>query len=103
MPEQLQISSALTDIISISHSLVITAHRCVKPCLWQEIGVAVETNIGKPILALTTTILPRIARIFRPEDKGEVGKTIEGGGGWTDTRAGGILPLYPLISYYIAF
>ena len=60
-----------------------------------------ETNIGKPILALTTTILPRIARIFRSEDKGEGGKTIEGGGGWTDARAGGILPLHSLIGYYI--
>ena len=97
MPEQLQIRSALTVIISISHSLVITAHRIIKPCQRQEIGVAVKSKFGKPILALTTTILPRIARIFRPEDKGEVGKTIEGGGGWTDTRAGGILPLHPLI------
>lgn len=61
-----------------------------------------ETNIGKPILALTTTILPRIARIFRSEDKGEGGKTIEGGGGSLQTVAGGILPLHPLIGYYIA-
>ena len=29
-------------------------------------------------------------------------KTIEGGGGWTDARAGGILPLHPLSGYYIA-
>ena len=60
-----------------------------------------ETNIGKPILALTTTILPRIARIFRSEDKGEGGKRL-GGGGSLQTVAGGILPLYPLIGYYIA-
>ena len=33
---------------------------------------------------------------------GEVGKTIEGGGGWTDARAGGTLPLHPLIGYCIA-
>lgn len=60
-----------------------------------------ETNIGKPILALTTTILPRIARIFRSEDWGEGEKTIEGGGGSLQTVAGGILPLRPLIDYYI--
>ena len=97
MPEQLQIRSALAVIISIAHSLVITAHRIIKPYQRQEIGVAVETNIGKPILALTTTILPRIARIFRSESEGEVGKTIEGGGGSLQTVAGGILPLHPLI------
>ena len=62
-----------------------------------------ETNIGKPILALTTTILPRITRIFRSEDKGVGENTIEGGGGWTDARAGGTLPLHPLFGYYIAF
>ena len=34
--------------------------------------------------------------------EGKVGKTIEGSGCWTDARAGGILPLHPLIGYYIA-
>ena len=62
-----------------------------------------ETNIGKPILALTPTICPHIARIFRSAFKGEVGKTIEGGGGSLQTVAGGILPLHPLFGYYIAF
>ena len=33
---------------------------------------------------------------------GDVGKTIEGCGGWTDARAGGILSLHPLSGYYIA-
>lgn len=47
------------------------------------------------------SILPHIARIFR-HFVGKVGKTIEGGGGWTDSRAGGILPLHPLIGYCIA-
>jgi hypothetical protein len=56
LPEQLQIRSALAVIISISHSLVITAHRSVLPCQKQEIGVAVESKFGKPILALTPTI-----------------------------------------------
>ena len=65
-----------------------------------------ETNIGKPILALTTTILPRIARIFRPEDKGEVGKTIEGGGGSLQTVAREIFspaPLNRLLHSLLAF
>lgn len=48
------------------------------------------------------SISPHIARIFRSDFKGEVGKTIEGGGGWTDARAGGTLPLHSLIGYYIA-
>ena len=44
-----------------------------------------------------------IHRTFRSEVKGEVGKTIEGGGGSLQTVAGGILPLHPLFGYYIAF
>ena len=38
-----------------------------------------------------------IHRTFRSEVKGEVGITIEGGGGSLQTVAGGILPLHPLI------
>ena len=58
----------------------------------------------------TAAILPRIEVapwgrfcIFRSESEGEVGKTIEGGGGSLQTVAGGILPLHPLFGYYIVF
>ena len=68
----------------------------------QESGVAVESKFGKPILSLTPTHSLHIARIFRSESEGEVGKTIEGGGGSLQTVAGGILPLHPLIGYFIA-
>ena len=61
-----------------------------------------ETNIGKPILALTTTILPRIARIFRSEDKGEGGKRLRAVGAGLTPGQVEYFPCTPLIGYYIA-
>ena len=48
------------------------------------------------------SISPYIARIFRSALEGSLALAREGSGGWTDARAGGILPLHPLIGYYIA-
>ena len=64
-----------------------------------------ESKFGKPILALTPTILPRIARIFRSEDKGEGGKTIGRWGVFTDGSKGNTspAPLNRLLHSLLAF
>ena len=56
-------------------------------------------------LTLTGAILPPNAwgvSAYSAKNMGESQNDDEGGGGWTDARAGGILPLHPLFVYYIA-
>ena len=60
-------------------------------------GVVVESNIASRFW-----LARQLIHTFRSEVKGEVGKTIEGGGGSLQTVAGEVLPLHPLIGYFIA-